>query len=78
MDGEHAVYVSDNANNRVMKWMKDAKKGIVVAGGRGQGKDPTQLYGPNAVRVDAAGNVYVIDWGNDRVMRWCRGAMQGN
>ena len=77
VDGEHAVYVSDQNNHRVMKWVKGAKEGIVVAGGRGQGKDLTQLSYPNGVRVDAAGNVYVADSNNHRVMRWCRGATQG-
>ena len=46
-------------------------------GGRGQGKDLTQLSYPQGVRVDATGNVYVADCGNDRVMRWCREASQG-
>jgi hypothetical protein len=31
------LYVSDRDNHRVMKWIKDAKEGIVVAGGNGQG-----------------------------------------
>ena len=34
-----------------------------MAGGRGQGKDLTQLSTPYGVRVDVAGNVYVADAG---------------
>jgi hypothetical protein len=30
---DHAVYVSDRNNNRLMTWMKDAKEGIAVVGG---------------------------------------------
>ena len=36
-----------------MKWVKGAKEGIVVAGGRGQGNDLTQLSRPQGVRIDA-------------------------
>ena len=35
VDRDHSVYVSDEGNDRVMKWEKDAKEGIVVAGGQG-------------------------------------------
>ena len=77
VDGDHAVYVSDTWNHRVMKWVKGAKEGIVVAGGQGKGKELTQLSHPHGVQVDAAGNVYVAEFGNHRVMRWSRGATQG-
>ena len=49
-----------------------------MAGGRGEGKDLTQLSEPHGVRVDAAGNLYVADSWNHRVMRWCLGATQGS
>ena len=38
VDRNHSVYVSDWGNDRVMKWMKGAKEGIVVAGGQGRRK----------------------------------------
>ena len=60
-----------------MKWVKGAKEGIVVAGGRGEAKELTQLSHPHGLRVDAAGTFYVADYGNHRVMRWCHGASQG-
>jgi hypothetical protein len=37
VDEDHSVYVSDCGNHRVVKWMKGAKEGIIVAGGQGQG-----------------------------------------
>jgi sugar lactone lactonase YvrE len=61
-----------------MKWMKDAKEGIVVAGGRGNGGDLTQLTYPCGLIVDQLGTVYVADQGNHRVMRWLKGATQGS
>ncbi|CAF1540451.1 unnamed protein product [Adineta steineri] len=60
-----------------MKWRKDAKEGIVVAGGNGQGKDLNQLSYPRGVIVDDLGQIYVADWGNHRIMRWCDGEEEG-
>ena len=41
---ENTLSTSRTADNhRVMKWVKGAKEGIVVAGGRGKGNDLTQL-----------------------------------
>jgi DNA-binding beta-propeller fold protein YncE len=60
-----------------MKWIKDAKEGIVVAGGNAQGNSLTQLSNPHGVIVDQLGQIYVADFGNNRVMRWCSGAKEG-
>ncbi|CAF4432559.1 unnamed protein product, partial [Adineta steineri] len=54
-----------------MKWRKDAKEGIVVAGGNGKGGNLNQLSSPEGVIVDDLGQIYVADVGNHRVMRWC-------
>jgi sugar lactone lactonase YvrE len=59
-----------------MKWLKDAKEGIVVAGGNGPGNSLTQLSHPQAVTVDQLGQIYVVDQ-NNRVMRWCKGDREG-
>ncbi|CAF5132011.1 unnamed protein product, partial [Rotaria sp. Silwood1] len=37
VDRNHSVYVADNENHRVMKWVEGAQQGQVVAGGNGQG-----------------------------------------
>jgi DNA-binding beta-propeller fold protein YncE len=60
-----------------MKWIKDAKEGIVVAGGNGKGKSLRQLSSPQGVIVDQVGQIYVADWGNHRVMCWSQGANEG-
>ena len=70
-------YVSDHWNHRVMKWNKDAKEGIVVAGSQGEGKALTQLNHPNGLFVDTLGALYVADQWNHRVMRWTQEAKQG-
>jgi hypothetical protein len=41
----------------MIKWMKDAKEGIVVSGGQGKGNNLTQLSHPIGVIVDHLGNV---------------------
>jgi sugar lactone lactonase YvrE len=60
-----------------MKWVKDAKEGIVVAGGHGQGNSLKQLSDPKGVIVDQLDQIYVADHGNHRVMRWHKGAKEG-
>lgn len=72
VDRDLSVYVSDSGNARVIKWTKDAKEGIVVAGSR-----LTQLSSPNGIVVDESGSVYVVDTGNSRIMRWNKGATEG-
>ncbi|CAF4555981.1 unnamed protein product [Rotaria magnacalcarata] len=37
VDRDYSVYLSDWNNHRVMKWVEDAKEGIVVAGGQDAG-----------------------------------------
>ena len=61
-----------------MKWMKNAKEGIVVAGGQGYGNSVKQLFWPGGLFVDSMESVYVVDQGNDRVMRWLRDAKEGS
>ncbi|CAF5157227.1 unnamed protein product [Rotaria magnacalcarata] len=60
-----------------MKWVEDAKEGIVVVGGQGTGSALTQLFVPQGFFVDTLGTVYVADTSNNRVMRWTQGAKQG-
>ncbi|CAF4109716.1 unnamed protein product, partial [Adineta steineri] len=77
VDEDQSVYVSDQNNNRVMKWRKDAKEGTIVAGGNGKGRNLNQLSEPQGVIVDDFGQIYVADYKNHRVMRWCEGKEEG-
>ncbi|CAF4428128.1 unnamed protein product [Adineta steineri] len=60
-----------------MKWKKDAKEGVIVAGGNGNGSSFKQLHQPQGVIVDHLGEIYVADSLNNRVMRWCEGDKEG-
>ncbi|CAF1119062.1 unnamed protein product [Adineta steineri] len=77
IDKDYSLYISDQNNNRVMKWKKDAKEGIIVAGGNGKGDSLKQFSGPQGVIVDHLGHIYVADFGNHRVMRWREGDKEG-
>lgn len=77
VDEDESIYVSDHGNHRVMKWMRGAKEGVVVAGGHGSGESLRQLHSPNGIFVDQLGTVYVADTKNHRVVRWLRGATEG-
>jgi DNA-binding beta-propeller fold protein YncE len=61
-----------------VKWIRGAKEGIIVAGGKGKGDSLTQLSDPQGVVVDNLGNVYVADTYNHRVMRWLKGSREGS
>ncbi|CAF3913683.1 unnamed protein product [Adineta steineri] len=61
-----------------MKWNKDAKEGIVVAGGNGCANRLDQFSGPYAVIVDNLGQIIIADFDNHRVMKWHEGDTQGS
>ncbi|CAF0987656.1 unnamed protein product [Adineta steineri] len=52
-------------------------KGIVVAGGNGQGNKLNQLNSPSFIFVDEDQCVYVSNGGNHRVMNWRKDAKEG-
>ena len=74
---EETVYVSDQNNHRVMKWLKDANEGIIVAGGQEKGNNLNQLSYPQGLVVNEVGDIYVADYGNNRIMCWSAGSKEG-
>jgi hypothetical protein len=69
--------VSDNENHRVIKWIKDAEEGIIVAGGNGKGQELTQLSYPMGIVVDQMKNLYVADLQNHKIMCCPEGSEKG-
>ncbi|CAF3202860.1 unnamed protein product, partial [Rotaria sp. Silwood2] len=69
VDPDQSIHVSDRGSHRVMKWMKDAKQGIVVAGDQGAGNSLKHLYYPLGLVVDELENIYICDCNNHRIVR---------
>jgi len=64
------LYITDTANDRVLRWPPGATQGLVVAGGQGRGTRLGQLALPVGLAVDGAGNLWVGDTQNHRVLRY--------
>jgi sugar lactone lactonase YvrE len=77
MDNQGCLYVSEHGNAEVRRFTRGDRKGIVVAGGNGQGDHLNQLNGPNYIFVDEEQSLYVSDHNNHRVMKWMKGATEG-
>ncbi|CAF1336343.1 unnamed protein product [Rotaria sordida] len=68
------LYIPDYGNARVMSYASGASSGIVVAGGKGSGRNNTQLYSPIRVYFDALSNSLVIANHNaHNIVRWVLG-----
>ena len=74
VDIDQNIYVSDNENDRIVQWKKNATVGQIIAGGNGTGNQNNQLSRPQSVIVDEQNESLIIcDSGNSRVVRWsCR------
>ncbi|CAF1468652.1 unnamed protein product, partial [Didymodactylos carnosus] len=77
VDQDYTIYAADGWNNRIMKWIKDAKEGIILAGRNGKGDGLTQLHFPQGLIVDHWGQIYVADGANNRVMRFSNESSYG-
>ncbi|CAF3668854.1 unnamed protein product [Rotaria sordida] len=79
LDSSNTLYISDQNNNRVQKWLAGASNGTTVAGEASgmQGIDSSSLYIPSGILLDSSGNIYVADTGNFRVQYWVQGASNG-
>jgi sugar lactone lactonase YvrE len=77
MDTQGCLYVSDTEKHEVRRYTRGDTKGIVVAGGNGEGDQLNQLNEPRYIFVDEEQSVYVSDHYNHRVMKWLKGAKEG-
>ncbi|CAF3800505.1 unnamed protein product [Rotaria sp. Silwood1] len=71
-DWSNALYITDQKNNRVQKFLMGTSTGTTVSGhGNGTGSSTLNgLLGPLGIIVDENSNIYVSDNGNSRVMFW--------
>jgi sugar lactone lactonase YvrE len=77
MDKQGCLYVSDYHKQEVRRYTRGDTKGIVVAGGNGEGDQLNQLNEPRYIFVDEEQSLYVSDWENHRVMKWLKEAKEG-
>ncbi len=71
VDNDQTIYVADQNNHRIMKWIYGATNGQVAAGGNGQGNQNNQLNMPSDVVIDEkSGSLIISDFDNRRVVRW--------
>lgn len=73
VDEQFALYICDQWNHRIQKWLPGAKFGVTVAGGKGAGNQLNQLKNPSGIYVDSKGAIYIADTENDRIQKWMPG-----
>lgn len=59
VDSALNVFVADQSNHRIQKWMPGSTSGVTIAGGNGFGTAPNQLTYPSDLCFDKSGNLYV-------------------
>ncbi|CAF1271665.1 unnamed protein product [Adineta ricciae] len=64
------VFIVDNTNHRIMRWMIGASFGMMVAGDTAYGVLPSQLYYPYNVKLDPNGAIIVSDSSNNRIQKF--------
>jgi DNA-binding beta-propeller fold protein YncE len=64
------VYVADSDNQRVVRYLNGSKKGSILVGGNGPGKEPNQFNGLRGLAFDRDDNLYVVDHWNNRVQKF--------
>jgi uncharacterized protein (TIGR03437 family) len=74
VDSASSVYIADPLNNRIRKVTNGVITTVAGDGTAGFGGDngpatSAELYQPNGVAVDSAGNVYIADTFNNRVRK---------
>ncbi len=79
LDSSNALYITDEQNQRVQKWLTNASTGTTVAGSSNAttGSTLDYLNYPSVLLIDSSGNLYVADAGNHRVAYWPNGASSG-
>ena len=80
VDSAGSLYIADAGNNRIRKVSKGvittvAGNGTLGFGGDGGPATNAQLYGPEGVAVDSAGNIYIADMDNNRIRKVSNGVI---
>ncbi|CAF3213934.1 unnamed protein product, partial [Rotaria sp. Silwood2] len=70
LDLNRTLYIYDNLNYRIQKWIYGQPLGFTVAGGRGSGTALDKISTGQSLYVDDQSSIYISEIGNDRVTRW--------
>ncbi|CAF0939198.1 unnamed protein product [Adineta steineri] len=79
LDSSNTLYVSDQVNQRVQKWLPNASSATTVAGQSNAiaGSAMDYLNYASDLIIDSNDNLYIVDAGNDRVVLWNNGSSSG-
>ncbi|CAF4875588.1 unnamed protein product, partial [Rotaria socialis] len=79
IDSNGTLYIADQGNCRVQKWLSGAPNGTTMVGQPNAtcGSGPSLLQSALGGLVDSNSNVYVVDTYNHRVQLWSYGASFG-
>jgi len=65
------LYVSDNGNDRVMRYTEGNNTGVLVAGGNGRGNNINQLNYPMGIYFESSSNSLIIaNTFSNNIVRW--------
>ncbi|CAF1064143.1 unnamed protein product [Adineta steineri] len=66
VDSSGSLYIGDQGNNRVIRWLQNATSGTTIVGGT-QGTASNQFNGLEQIVFDRYGNLLITDGGNNRI-----------
>ncbi len=70
VDQMGTVYVVDQYNHRIMRWLKGATEGSVAVDGYAQARQENQFSDLNDLSFDRYNNFYAVDYGRHRILKF--------
>jgi sugar lactone lactonase YvrE len=70
VDTSGNMFISDNRNNRIMRWSAGSNYGLLIAGSTTSGASAYQLWNPLGIHFDSSGSLYVADCLNSRIQQF--------
>ncbi|CAF3628500.1 unnamed protein product [Rotaria sp. Silwood1] len=67
------MYILDNSNSRVVRWLSGEPLGFTVAAGHGYGSTLDKIGTSYAIYLDNHSNIYISEYSNHRVTKWFNG-----
>ena len=70
VDTNGYMYIVDNNNCRIMRWMIGSAAGVIIAGNSSYGTSPNQLRYPSNAKFNSNGDLFVADSYNNRIQKF--------